>query len=66
MDGSVRFDYISKALRIPPDTLDEIVDRMIADGVVVNTGTVGEYLPVKHASSKNTDKEIDAVISKKQ
>ncbi|MBD7459843.1 hypothetical protein HPN87_21555 [Klebsiella pneumoniae] len=25
MDGSVRFDYISKALRIPPDTLDEIV-----------------------------------------
>ncbi|HBW9899647.1 TPA: hypothetical protein MFX61_19120 [Klebsiella pneumoniae] len=65
MDGSVRFDYISKSLRIPPDTLDEIVDRMIADGVVVNTGTVGEYLPVKHASSKNTDKDNRCCTSKK-
>ena len=60
MDGSVRFDYISKALRIPPDTLDEIVDRMIADGVVVNTGTVGEYLPVK-----TLIKIIDSVHLKK-
>ncbi|WP_323117311.1 hypothetical protein [Klebsiella variicola] len=63
MEGSVRFDYISKSLRIPPDTLDEIVDRMIAAGVVVNTGTVGEYLPVKHASSKNSDKEAPRCIS---
>ncbi|MFO5701652.1 hypothetical protein ACLBSN_31245, partial [Klebsiella pneumoniae] len=65
MDGSVRFDYISKSLRIPPDTLDEIVDRMIADGVVVNTGTVGEYLPVKHASSKNTEKDNRCSTSQK-
>ena len=65
MDGSVRFDYISRSLRIPPDTLDEIVDRMIADGVVVNTGTVGEYLPVKHASSKHIDKDNRCCTSQK-
>ncbi|MYM46953.1 hypothetical protein DM052_24830 [Klebsiella pneumoniae] len=65
MDGSVRFDYISKSLRIPPDTLDEIVDRMIADGVVVNTGTVGEYLPVNTHLPKILIKIIDAVHLKK-
>ncbi|EKQ7193190.1 hypothetical protein OGU21_15100 [Klebsiella oxytoca] len=65
MEGSVHFDYISKSLRIPPDTLDEIVDKMIADGIVVNTGMVGEYVVVKHASYKSSSKEIRCGKSQK-
>ena len=65
MEGSVHFDYISKSLRIPPDTLDEIIDKMIADGVVVNTGMVGEYLAVKHASCKSSSKKIRCSTSQK-